>query len=165
MAKSRPSINQVIANPELLNHDGCWSFYDWFCKTSSLKNISMSFISKLKFLVNMGIIDGDNTYVWFKNNCPCVGNLYTDMRFSSLPTEEDEYGEFLGGIAPSLGFDSQKGQCKVWSCKLGLTEEDENGNRANDLTFSSWIDFKKQVESNPELLEKLRTFYRMKKES
>jgi hypothetical protein len=160
MERTNPSINQVIANSELLNHDGYWSFYDWFCKSSSLKNISMSFISKLKFLVKMGIIDGDNTYVWFKNNCPCVGSLYTDMRFSTLDTND-----FLGGIAPFLGYDNQKGKCQVWSCYLGLSEEDENGNKINDLTFDSWMDFKKQVKSNPELLEKLRTFYRMKKEN
>lgn len=163
MAKSRPSINQVIANPELLNHDGYWSFYDWFCKTSSLKRQALSFISKLKFLVDMEILDGDNTYVWFKNNCPCVGSLYTDMRFSSLPASD--YDIFFGGIAPSLGYDNKKGKCQVWSCYLGLYEEDENGNRVNDLTFDSWMDFKKQVKSNPELLEKLRAFYRMRKEN
>lgn len=163
MTKLRFSINQVIANPELLNHDGCWSFYDWFCKTSSLKRQALSFIPKLKFLVNMEILDGDTTCVWFKNNWPCTGSLYTDMRFSSLPTSEDD--TYFGGIAPSLGYDDEKGKCQVWSCYLGLYEKDENGNNTNDLTFDSWMDFKKQVKSNPELLEKLRTFYRMKKEN
>ena len=163
MVKSRPSINQVIANPELLNYEGCWSFYDWFCKTSSLEKQALSFIPKLKFLVDMEILDGDNTYVWLKNNCPCCGSLYTDMRFSSLLASEDN--TYFGGIAPSLGFKNQKGQCNIWSCYLGLDEEDENGNEVNDLLFDSWMDFKKQVKSSPELLEKLRTFYRIKKEN
>jgi hypothetical protein len=96
--KKQPSITQVIENPELLNHDNCWSFYDWFCKDSSLERRAKSMIPKLKFLVKMGIIDGDKLYVEFKNNCPCSGTTYDDMRFSAIKDSK-----FVGGVTPRSG--------------------------------------------------------------
>ena len=109
---SNPTINQVIENPELLNHDKCWSFYDWFCKESSLERHAKSFIPKLKFLVKEGILDGDKVYVWFKNSCPMCGTLYNDMRFSVI--DKDGSGDFLGGICPKTGHDNEDMACEIW---------------------------------------------------
>lgn len=59
-------------------------WYDWFCKTESLRNKTYKMgkiVSKVK---NGGKVDLDNWYVWFKNNCPVGGPLYDDFRFARL---------------------------------------------------------------------------------
>ena len=78
------AISEVVKNPTLLNKDNYFGFYDWFCKESSLAGHYKHLLPKLKFLVKIGLIDADNSYVWFKNNSPVVGNLYNDIRISSL---------------------------------------------------------------------------------
>ena len=145
---NKVSINEFIADPET-QKDNSWGFYDWFCKDSKLKDIAYGFIPKLSFLVAQGILNGDSTYVWFKNNCPCQGHLYTDMRFSLM----DEENTYLGGIAPALGFDSCKGKCEVW----GISE----GSQTMKDQFSSWSALKKRILNDAELRSLLKkSFYR-----
>jgi hypothetical protein len=95
----RVSISEVIKNTTLLNEENCFGFYDWFCKKSSLGGHYKQLLPKLKFLVKIGLIDADNSYVWFKNNCPVVGHKYNDIRISSL----NEKNSFFGGICPKSG--------------------------------------------------------------
>jgi len=68
-----------------LDSDGkkswCFTFYDWFCKDSSLERKSKSLFAKVKkFLKANPQIDTEKVYVFFKNNCPGSGNLYDDFR-------------------------------------------------------------------------------------
>ena len=136
------SINELIkVGPRKEN---CFEFYDWFCQDQSLKNRAKKFIPKLKFLVKMGILDGDNLYVWFKNNCPLCGNLYDDMRFSTL--DDDNY--FVGGIAPRQGY-YHNNKCNVWVREGGLEE----------FEFDTWSDFKRKVKTDEEFRQMLVKAY------
>ena len=59
----------------------CFTFYDWFCKDTSLERKSRSLFAKVKkFLKANPQIDTEKVYVFFKNNCPGSGNLYDDFR-------------------------------------------------------------------------------------
>ena len=62
---------------EAFNKDNCWGFFDWFCKDSSLKNKAKVLFGKVKALARSGKFDPTKTYVFFKNNCPLVGNHVT----------------------------------------------------------------------------------------
>jgi hypothetical protein len=146
----KPSINQVLADPELLNHDNCWSFYDWFCKNSSLEREAKAMLSKLRFLVNEGVIDGDKNYVWFKNNCPMCGTNYTDMRFCSLE-EKDEYGDdlFIGGACPKTGHYYQDFKCNIWSIRPDLVDHE----------FTNLMEFKKSLKTHGFIYKTLKEHY------
>ena len=64
--------------------DAGW--YDWFCKDTSLKNKTKKMGNIVKKVKDGGRINLDTSYVWFKNNCPCVGGLYDDFRFADMET-------------------------------------------------------------------------------
>ena len=137
----KASINEFLKNP-IENSDDCSNFYDWFCGEQTLEKRMLSFVPKLKFLVKEGIIDGDKTYVWFKNNCPMSGHTYDDMRISSL----NENNDFLGGFCPRTGHYGVEKKCTVWTLDCGLVQYD----------FDTWADFKREVKKNPSLKAKLQ---------
>jgi len=137
------SINTILENPELLNHDRCWGFYDWFCKDNSLKKRALKFISKLKFLKEIGIIDGDRMYVWFKNNCPCNGSLYDDMRISLI-----EEGTFCGGLCPKTGHYNQTMKAELWFF--------DNSGEVQYIEALNWSELKKQLKSDKKLVEMIK---------
>lgn len=147
----RYSINEVLKNRSLLS-ENYYGFYDWFCKESSLENKSDKLLTKLKFLVEQGIIDGDKNYVWFKNNCPCMGTLYDDIRISTISDNT-----FIGGIAPSLGFTAQKGECNVWS--LVYNDEEAKENEIAERSFKSWSEFKEAIKTDPEVKKLMIKFF------
>lgn len=73
-----------------------FNFYDWFCKDSSLKNKAVILFKKLNKISKSKKIDLENTYCFFKNNCPVVGGLYDDFRICDLKS-----GNVIYTITPS----------------------------------------------------------------
>ena len=89
--------------------DGWYSWYDQFCKDSSLTNKTKALANKLKQIVDSPRIDPDNQYVFFKNNCPLDGSLYDDFRICDLET-----GDVIFTIVPRSGFGADEGKGNVW---------------------------------------------------
>lgn len=141
------SINEFLENP-VENSDKFFNFYDWFCKDSTLEKRMLSLVPKLKFLVKEGIIDGESNYVWFKNNCPCDGSVYDDIRISTL----DKENTFLGGFCPKTGHNNIEEKCSVWWFKEG---------ELVTKNFKNWNTFKKEVKTNPEFKAELVKAYKI----
>jgi len=76
--------NGVFLDSNGSKDSGCFVFYDWFCRDSSLKNKSIELFKQVKLFVKMKDVDLDSTYVFFKNNCPVGGSLYDDFRIVDI---------------------------------------------------------------------------------
>ena len=100
-------FDEVLPTPtgtkELPPH--CYGFYDWFCKSSSLKNKGKVLWSKAKSLARSKKFDPSKCYVFFKNNCPGEGRLYDDFRICDIET-----GEVLYTVSPKNAY----GKADVW---------------------------------------------------
>ena len=64
------------------NESWCYTFYDWFCKDSSLEEKSKKLFRQTQKFVDLMGIDQEKHYVFFKNNCPMNGPLYDDSCIS-----------------------------------------------------------------------------------
>ncbi len=84
-------------------------WYDWFCRDTSLANKTKNLGKKVLQLMKSTKIDAEKNYVFFKNNCPMIGNLYDDFRICDIET-----GDVIYTIVPSCGHNASKGRAEVW---------------------------------------------------
>lgn len=105
---------------------GCFNFYDWFCKSTSLENKANRLFSNVKtFIKHTPSINTDKVYVFFKNNCPMNGSLYDDFRICDI-----ESGDVIYNVTPRCGRD---GKAKVWSKENGFNEPLKEANTFRGL--------------------------------
>lgn len=109
MKYDKVSIAQLVAmSDEEIDIKALW--YDWFCRESSLENKGRKLLQKLRMIARSNKFDATKCYVFFKNNCPCVGSLYDDFRICDMET-----GDVLFCVVPSSGHKSIKGKAFVYS--------------------------------------------------
>ena len=98
-------VFQILETKKVEEIDNYNAWYDWFCSGRALKNRGIALLRKLKSIKKSNKFNKDKTYVFFKNNCPCVGNLYDDFRICDKDT-----GNVLYTIVPK----NSKGEAEVW---------------------------------------------------
>lgn len=59
-------------------------WFDWFCRDSALADKTVSLGNAVCSIKDSERFDQDNTYVFFKNNCPCVGPLYDQFSICDI---------------------------------------------------------------------------------
>lgn len=68
----------------------CDVWYDWFCKDEQLFTRMKPLVGFLKKITKYPIINIDECYVYFKNNCPMNGPLYDSMGICKLTEHNDQ---------------------------------------------------------------------------
>lgn len=63
-------------------------WYDWFCKDYALLGKTRVLGKKVVEIADSGRFDKNTCYVFFKNNCPCVGPLYDQFSICDIETGE-----------------------------------------------------------------------------
>jgi len=84
-------------------------WFDWFCEDEELKPRLDAMFPKVKQLAASLNIDIDTMFVFFKNNCPGVGELYDDFRFCDIET-----GDVVYTVIPASGHKRDFGLAEVW---------------------------------------------------
>jgi hypothetical protein len=111
---------EAFSNGQIMESDGridsgCYNFYDWFCKDTSLENKAKRLFGNLKTFVKRNPqIDLDKHYVFFKNNCTGGGRLYDDFRICDI-----ESGDVIWNVTPRSG---HSGLAEVYCLANGFKE-------------------------------------------
>jgi len=117
--------NGVFLDSDGSKDSGCFVFYDWFCRDSSLKNKSIELFKQVKLFVKMKDVDLDSTYVFFKNNCPVGGPLYDDFRIVDI-----KEGTVQFTVTAKSG---HTGQAEIYSRENGYACPIKTGKTFTDL--------------------------------
>jgi hypothetical protein len=117
---------------------GCFNFYDWFCKDSSLEKKAIKLFKNVKtFLKHHPEIDIDKHYVFFKNNCPMVGSLYDDFRICDIEKGNVGYTVVPTRTIPDktnpYGRNSTTTYSEMWGSENGFKEPLKEGKTFKDL--------------------------------
>ena len=84
-------------------------WYGWFCRDSSLQRKGEALLKKLRAIAKSEKFDNSKCYVFFKNNCPCIGSLYDDFRICDI-----ESGDVIYTVTPKSGHKALNGLGEVW---------------------------------------------------
>lgn len=107
------------------SNTGCYNFYDWFCKDSSLQNKAEKLFKATKRFCEKFNIDTDKYYVFFKNNCPMIGPLYDDFRICDAKT-----GKVIYNVIPKSG---HSGNAEIYSKEHGFQEPLYEGKNLREI--------------------------------
>lgn len=99
-------------------------WYDWFCKLSSLANKTKKLGAKVCKIANSKKFSKENSYVFFKNNCPIVGPLYDQFSICDIETREVL---FCVQHLEKGSHRCEKAHWEVYDAKFGFTEPVVNG--------------------------------------
>ena len=66
-------------------------WYDWFCGDKSLYSRFKKMSGTINAIKDGGKVNLDNTYVFFKNNCPMVGRLYDSAKICDIESGDVIY--------------------------------------------------------------------------
>jgi hypothetical protein len=112
-----------------LNSEGkeswCFNFWDWFCKSKSLKAKADRLFKLTERFVRAMNVDLEKHYVFFKNNCPMFGPLYDDLRICSI----DE-GKVIWNLTPKSG---HSGKAELWGASNDFKEPIATADNATEL--------------------------------
>lgn len=84
-------------------------WYDWFCRDTSLVKKTKKLAVKVKQISYSKKVNIDNTYVFFKNNCPMSGSLYDAFSICDLSS-----GAVIYSVVPKSGHKVDTGAAEVW---------------------------------------------------
>ena len=137
MSKESVSLRQWLINQDKGMYDAAdvntqisAGWYDWFCIDKSLSKRLAAMVPKIRRICTSKKVDLDNSYIFFKNNCPCNGNVYDDFRICDLAT-----GDVIYTITPKCGHNISKGESSVWGKENNFKEELAKGTWKDVLNY------------------------------
>ena len=132
--ENKTTLRQQLAafkNGQIMDSNGqvdsVWNnFYDWFCKTTSLRNKAIRLFGSVQtFVKNTPSLDLDKVYVFFKNNCPFNGPLYDDFRICDI-----ESGDVIYNVTPRSG---HSGKAEIYFAGNGFESPTQQADTYREL--------------------------------